>query len=225
MKRIDIIYEDSDIVVCYKEAGVAVQTKNIRQMDMERLLLNELSKRGEKPQIHIVHRLDQPVEGIVVFAKNKNAAASLCRQLQDNQMTKEYLAVVNNGFADKETHLEDYLLKNQADNCSEVSDASHKGAKLAILDVTVVSGIKDKQLVEVHLKTGRHHQIRVQLSNAGCPIVGDTKYNPRYVNQKGFHQIALCAHKLDFIHPSTGNRVSFNVTPLGKDFQQFNLIR
>jgi len=219
MQKLNILFEDKDIIVCHKAAAVAVQTKNVRQMDMERMLLNEQNRRGETPEIHIVHRLDQPVEGIIVFAKNKKSAANLSGQFKSNNLSKEYLAVVANGFDEREVHLEDYLLKNQRENRSQVVIPGTKGAKAAILDLTVIADKENSQLIAVHLKTGRHHQIRVQLSNAGCPILGDTKYNPDYIGKKGFFQTALCAHKLTFLHPKTLEEMSFTVKPMNKEFE------
>lgn len=225
MKKITdkIIYEDEQIIVCHKNAGTSVQTKNIRQMDMERELLNYRAQKNEKAEIYVVHRLDQPVEGVIVFAKNKEAAASLSKQLQNNAMTKEYLAVVDNGFSETSVHLEDYLLKNQKENCSKVVSKAVKGSKLAVLDVKVLENKLDKQLVKVNLHTGRHHQIRVQLSNAGCSIVGDVKYNSKYLGHRGNIQTALCAYKLSFCHPFTKKEMQFNVLPECEAFKEFNI--
>ncbi len=218
MKKINIIYEDKYIIVCHKQAGVAVQTKNIRQQDLEGMLLNELASRGEKPEIYVVHRLDQPVEGIIVFAKTKEAASSLSRQFAKKDMVKEYLAVVSGKFDEKDVHLEDYLLKDGKSNTSHVVDSSNLQAKIAVLDLKVIKDIGDNQLVKIHLKTGRHHQIRVQLANSGHPIIGDKKYNPDYVNQKGFVQTALCAHRIVFEHPETKKIMEFSVQPEAETF-------
>lgn len=221
MRNIDIIFEDESIIVCHKESGVAVQSKNIRQPDMEKLLLNELAKRGQKPEIYVVHRLDQPVEGVIVFAKTKAAAAGLSSQFKTKQMSKEYLAVVSGKFSEEKVHLEDYLLKNSKDNCSKVVDERCKNAKKAILNVEPIKTIENMQLVKIDLKTGRHHQIRVQLANAGHPIIGDTKYNPDYANQKGFFQTALCAYRLMFLHPLNNEKMEFTVNPTGESFKKF----
>ena len=153
--------------------------------------------------------------------KIKMPRQNLSRQFSSNDLSKEYLAVVANGFNEKEVHLEDYLLKNQKENRSEVVSSECKGAKLAVLDLTVISSRENTQLVAVHLKTGRHHQIRVQLSHSGCPIIGDTKYNPDFAGKKGFFQTALCAHKLTFKHPKTLKQMTFEVKPSGKAFEMF----
>lgn len=222
MENIKVLYEDNDIIVCHKPAMFPVQTKNLLKMDMERMLLNMQSKQGKNPQIYVIHRLDQPVEGIIVFAKNKNSAAKLSSQFKQKLLSKEYLAVVANGFSNENVHLEDYLLKNQKQNYSSVVSKETPGSKLAVLDLTVIAGKENTQLVRINLKTGRHHQIRVQLSNAGCPILGDAKYNDSYIERKGFHKTALCACKLTFVHPQTAEKMTFQVNPINREFEIYS---
>lgn len=222
MKKLNILYEDEYIVVCHKEAGMAVQTRSIRQIDMERMLLNEFAARGDKTEVFVVHRLDQPVEGVMVFAKTSSAAAQLNNQFKANNIVKEYFAVIEGSFNKDRVHLENYMIKDGKTNLSTVVKEGTVGSKKAVLDLTAVASYDDTQLVKITLKTGRHHQIRVQLSSSGHPIVGDLKYNPKYVNYRGFMQTALCSYRLAFVHPVTGKDMEFKVKPSAEAFLQYN---
>lgn len=222
MKKLNILYEDKHIVVCHKDAGIAVQTKDIRQMDLENMILNEWANRGEKLEIFVVHRLDQPVEGVIVFAKTKEAAAELSSQFNNRQLTKEYLAVVKGQFEERDINLENYLLRDGRGNFSRIVKEGTKNAKLAALNVMPVAQAGETQLVKILLKTGRHHQIRVQLSGAGHPIIGDKKYNPDYRDKKGFVQTALCAYSLSFVHPFTKKTMEFKVKPRAEAFGEYD---
>lgn len=223
MNEINVLYEDEHIFVCHKRAGIAVQTRNIRQPDLEKMILNQLSRCGKKPEIYVVHRLDQPVEGVIVFAKTKKAASGLsCQFKQKNNISKEYVAVVEGHFEYEKHRLENYLLKDGKTNTSKVVINTTNGAKSAILDLEVLCSGEENQLVKINLHTGRHHQIRVQLANAGHPIVGDRKYNEKYQNYKGTIETALCSCSLEFRHPSTGKEMKFTVVPEGEIFSQYH---
>ncbi len=222
MKKIEILYEDSQIVVCHKEAGIPVQTRSITKIDMEKMLLNEFAFRGEKAVVYVVHRLDQPVEGVIVFAKTSKAAADLNRQFQTDCIIKEYFAVVEGYFKKDKVHLEDYIIRDGKTNLSAIVPKENKASKKAVLDLTAVDSYNNTQLVLISLKTGRHHQIRVQLSNSGHPIVGDLKYNPKYVNYNGYVQTALCSYRIVFKHPVTGLEMEFKVKPSAEAFLQYN---
>ena len=184
--KTQIIYEDKDVLVCYKPAGIAVQSANIAQQDMVSELKNYLATQGDKnPYIGVVHRLDQPVSGVLVFAKNQSAAASLSAQVQDGRAGKIYRSLVFGAFDEvsKEGVLEDILLKDAKTNTSRVIKEGSKEAKQgkkAKLSYKVLQTISVEEEsyseVEIQLFTGRHHQIRVQFANAGHPILGDTKY-------------------------------------------------
>lgn len=230
----NILYEDNHILVCRKEAGIAVQTARIGQMDLESMLKNYLAenlneknqvrlqksgdtgKKGisagksdknrsgfiQPPYLAVIHRLDQPVRGVLVFAKTPFAAKELNKQITNHTMGKYYLAEVE-GVIRKETDtLTDYLLKDAKTNTSRVVPKGTVGAKEAVLHYKK----KDDTHVEIELVTGRHHQIRVQLSHAGMPLVGDGKYNP---NGKKADQLGLCAYRLSFRHPKTGKEMTF----------------
>lgn len=174
---INILYEDEEVIVCEKPAGVAAQTRRLGQADMESLLKNYRAAKGEPPYIGVVHRLDQPVRGVMVFAKTKEAAADLSRQVQTKMADKFYYAVTDGVPEQKKGTLEDYLLRDGKTNTSKVVSKSTEGAKSARLDYEVTAQNKTNAILRIRLDTGRHHQIRVQLANAGIPIVGDAKYN------------------------------------------------
>lgn len=235
----DIIYEDQDIIVCKKQAGIATQTARLGEADMVSALKNYL----KTSYIAVIHRLDQPVEGILVFAKNKVAAANLSNQNAKQSMSKQYYAVVmlpgimrdaviagEQGRTTKEHVLVDYLLKDGRSNTSKVVAAEMPEAKRAELIYEIVKVLpseddKNKALVRVRLKTGRHHQIRVQMSNAGMPLLGDSKYGGEETKEfsRAHHirNVALCAYHLEFLHPITGKKMDFDIEPAGEAFAPF----
>ncbi|MBD5105623.1 MAG: RluA family pseudouridine synthase, partial [Lachnospiraceae bacterium] len=186
---------------------------------------------GKLPYLAMVHRLDQPVEGLLVFAKTPFAAKELSRQVQDNRMKKRYLAAVSidrkvNGkpISNEVTRqlLEDYLLKDGKTNTSKVAAKEIKGAKKAVLFYKLAA-VREQDgiaVAEVELITGRHHQIRVQMAHAGMPLLGDLKYGDEASLEKSkrlqVKQVALCAYQLEFFHPKTGKPLLFQVEP-GKE--------
>lgn len=177
---IKILYEDKDILVCVKPAGVASQTKMSGQQDMVSLLRNYRHEQGEEPYIGLVHRLDQPVEGILVFGKHAQSTAALNRQLVKGNFSKVYLAVTEGNMPQQEGKLLDYLKKDGRRNLSAIAEKGDPQAKWAELLYRVLetdgSCCPVRNLVRVQLLTGRHHQIRVQMANIGTPLAGDTKY-------------------------------------------------
>lgn len=222
-----ILYEDKDIIVCRKEAGIAVQSARIGMADMESALKNYLAAKNPKemPYLGIVHRLDQPVEGVLVFAKNKKAAAGLTRQITSGAVTKEYFAVTDQKPEEAQGHLENYLKKNGKTNTSAVVTPKTDGAKKAVLDYEVLAELPDERtsggkriLVRIQLGTGRHHQIRVQMAHAGMPLLGDRKYYPE--DTSGL-PLGLCSCHLVFRHPITGKKVEFQAAPKGECFAGF----
>lgn len=217
MNNLDIIYEDDDIILVHKAAGVATQTKRLGQQDMESLLKNYRAKRGEPPYIGVVHRLDQPVEGIMVFAKNQKAAANLSKQVQQHVIGKYYYAVTANAPVEKSGVLEDYLLADKKTNVTRVVGADVLNAKKAKLEYEVVEAKEEKSLIHIKLHTGRQHQIRVQMAHIGCPLVGDSKYGDG-ASKDG---LALCSYRLEFKHPTTNKEMEFEVKPKGIAFERF----
>lgn len=210
-------FEDKDLIVCYKPAGLATQTRAVGQKDMETELNNYLKGNGEKAQVFILHRLDQPVEGVMVFAKNELAAGKLSKQFANHITSKKYYAVVSADKIEKEAELTDYLIKDSKTNTAKVVSKDTKAAKEARLKYRLLEEKADKKLLDVELFTGRHHQIRVQLANCGMPIIGDAKYG----GIKTGRNLALCSYHLGFIHPGTNKSMEFDIKPKGEDFQEF----
>ncbi|QOV19514.1 RNA pseudouridine synthase [Blautia liquoris] len=220
----DILWEDEDILVIRKHAGVPVQHSRAGQMDLEHLLLNYLAlKKSQKktiPYLAVIHRLDQPVEGILVFAKNSDSARKLNAQLAVGRIKKEYLAVTDHEPEKLEGTLDNYLVKCKGDNRSVVTQKDVPGAKRSILSYKTLEKDKksEKVLLLIFLKTGRHHQIRVQMAHAKMPLCGDRKYNKEY---KDGENLALCAYKLTFFHPVTNKELKFQVSPENIVFHPF----
>ncbi len=233
MQMLDIIFEDNDIILCRKPAGVATQTKRLGQQDMESLLKNYRAKKKEPPYIGVVHRLDQPVEGLIVFAKNQKTAASLSKQIQQKIIGKHYYAISAHAPEKKEGRLEDYLVTDKKSNVTTVVEEIDKNsvnnekgigtsneAKKAILEYKVLEEKDGLTLFDIRLHTGRQHQIRVQMAHMGCPLVGDCKYGEA-VLLKNTSGLALCSYRLAFEHPTTGKSMDFSITPKGEVFQVF----
>ena len=205
----NILYEDNEIIVVFKEAGLAVQTRSVGQKDLESMLRCHLAAAGMPPsELYVVHRIDQPVEGLVLFAKTKEAAADLTRQLTDGRMKKIYRARVEGSIPKDEDTLEDYLVRD-AGNITRVVPKPRtplRGRSAPQKAVLHYKKIGDSELL-IELFTGRHHQIRVQLANAGMPITGDRKYGKTDPACRG--RLMLTAWKLTFVHPKTKKRVTF----------------
>ncbi len=212
MERYKILYEDKDLFVIYKSPGIPVQSAKPSIPDVMSMLRNEFLERGEKkPYMGLINRLDQPVEGIFLVGKNEKAAVDLNRQAGEHtMMEKWYQALVCGPLTQKEGVLTDYLVKDSRTNTSRVVSAGVKGAKQSKLQYELLHVWKDRSLLKIRLFTGRHHQIRVQLSHAGIPIVGDRKYGKA---DAGSRQLCLCAYKIVFIHPRTRKSMSFQVEP------------
>ncbi len=223
MSDLQIIHEDNDIIVCYKPAGVATQTRRLGQQDMVSLLKNYRAKKKEPPYIGLVHRLDQPVEGLMVFAKNEKAAADLSKQVADRSIGKYYYAIgqINDEKVlvkkDETRLLTDYMTFDARTNVGRILPQKPEAAQLkkdknikkAELEYTVTD-VRDKLVcLDIKLHTGRHHQIRLQMAHADMPLVGDSKYG---VAEKG-QQLALCSYRLEFIHPTSGKALDFEITP------------
>lgn len=223
-----ILYEDASVLVLHKPAGIPVQTASVGRQDLVSLLKNYRAAKGEQPYIGVVHRLDQPVEGVLVFAKTPQAAASLSRQIGTADFGKHYCAVVCNITGgqlvpQQETELTDYLCKDGRKNCSSVTEQGAPGAKKAQLRYSVRS-VKDQYaLVAVTLLTGRHHQIRVQMAHAGLPLVADKKYAPsQTLPEWADRNVALCSVSVAFLHPDSGKRMEFLTEPENRTFQIFS---
>ena len=206
-QKINIIYEDNHLLVVEKPINMPVQADDSHDLDLLTLLKADLKKRYHKPgnvYLGLVHRLDRPVGGVMVFAKTSKAASRLSEQVRTHQLKKEYYAIVL-GKIEEKGHLEDYLLKNEKKNIVTV----HPQGKHAILDFTRLQYTKDMSLVKIQLKTGRSHQIRVQFSHHGYPLFGDQKYSQK---AKPGQQIALFSHAITFQHPTTKETLHFSLS-------------
>lgn len=214
MKNLNVIYEDNHIIVVEKQPNIPSQADKTQDVDMLTLVKDYIKVKYNKPgnvYVGLVHRLDRPVGGIMVFAKTSKAASRLSDQVREKVFKKEYLAVVDGKFEEKEGTLEDYLYKDERNNLSKVVSKEKKNSKLAKLDYEVLTynEVKNLSLVRINLHTGRHHQIRVQLSNFGHSIFGDQKYGTRGQGK----QIALWAYKLEIEHPISKEKLQFTCLP------------
>ena len=245
---LSILYEDNHIIVVIKPAGLESQSGKSFAPDMVSEIRKHLashpqdihkltketstaSKYPQPPYVGVIHRLDRPVSGIMVYAKNPKAAASLSTSLQQGKIEKWYQAVICGKPVDNNGTYVDYLKQDKKNNCSRIVDKSDPESKRAELEYKVLDCIqteeKDPQylsLVEIKLLTGRNHQIRVQFSGHGTPLLGDLKYNPAGPKVAGQRNVALCAWKLAFTHPGNKKKMEFTVKPQGTIFNKFNKI-
>lgn len=303
--RTEIVYEDGAVLVVYKPAGLATQTAGVGRQDVISELKNYIrqtenrtgKKRQSAPYLGVVHRLDQPVEGLLVFAKNPKAAAGLSAQLQKQEegtgFCKHYYAVLYGCSAEKGGELEDYLCKKggraeivecqskrqgvlardavgrdgraeevgktrEKQNDTEAvskggnrqppnSDARKARLEYCILQTTDISEIVPAEigtepggvnqigarmpqigiaLADIRLETGRFHQIRAQMAHGGMPLLGDLKYGSEESIEEGrklnVRNVALCAYRLEFLHPVTGRKMGFHIKPKGEIFSLFS---
>lgn len=220
-----IVYEDEAVLVIRKPAGLATESAGIGQKDVVSELKNYVAKKnpGKMPYLGVVHRLDQPVEGLLVFAKTKKAAENLTAQLGKGTLKKEYLAVVCGKVPENTGRLVDYLAKEKG--MAVVKDAADAQAKKAVLTYTKKAETEELTLLAVQIETGRFHQIRAQLSHAGFPILGDEKYgseeSKELSREKKIRFTALCAASLSFRHPVTGKVMAFTQAPQNPAFAEF----
>mgnify|MGYP005765897751 FL=1 len=214
MEKLNVLYEDNHVIVVEKPVNIPSQGDKTGDVDMLSIVKHYLKEKYQKPgevYLGLIHRLDRPVGGVMVFAKTSKAAARLSEQVRTKQFEKQYLVVVDGKMEQEKGILEDYLLKNERNNISKVVKEGTKNAKLASLDYEVLKYAEDIQLsvVKVNLHTGRHHQIRVQFASRGHSLYADQKYGTRGRGK----QIALWAYKLSFYHPITKQKLTFQVLP------------
>lgn len=203
---INIIYEDNHLLVVQKPVNIPVQEDSTKDLDFLNKLKNYIKKRDNKPgnvYLGLVHRLDRPVGGIMVFAKTSKCANRLSKQIQNHEFKKIYYAVVMNKIKNQDTYI-DYLLKDKQTNTVKID----KNGKQAILDYELIEYKNNMSLVKISLKTGRSHQIRVQFSHHGNPLYGDHKYN---LDVKDKSNIALFAQSISFYHPITKEYLTFKL--------------
>ncbi|MDD3251351.1 MAG: RluA family pseudouridine synthase [Lachnospiraceae bacterium] len=252
-----ILYEDDAVIVVWKPVGMESQSSRGFAADMVSEIqkhihkdIHRVSPRSGAPYVGVIHRLDKPVSGVMVYAKEKKAAAALSKQVQEHQMTKKYRAVLCGKPVDNVENLVDYLLKDEKENVSRIVDKGINGAKRAelicrVLESQEVEPYGCLTLAEIELKTGRHHQIRVQMAGHGTPLWGDNRYNPMFggtcgargvrgakdgADDKGgrgrttavsCENVALSAFQLTFFHPVTGRPMTFERLPDGAIFRRF----
>ena len=200
----ELMYVDKDIVVCIKPARVLSTDEPGGLPDLVREALGD-----PNADIRTVHRLDRVVSGVMVLARNAKAASELSRQIREDAFEKEYLAVVHGRPERDSGTLRDLLGRDKARKMTYVADTPGKGIQEAILDYAVVSKNSDFSRVKVTLRTGRTHQIRVQFASRGLPLVGERKYDTR----EDPCEIALWSHRIGFIHPATGEKMTFSHMP------------
>lgn len=213
-----VIYEDNHLLIVSKAVGEIVQGDKTGDEPLVETLKKYLKVKYNKPGnvfLGLTHRLDRPVAGLVIFAKTSKALSRVNNMIRDGKLEKTYMAIVEKLPPQKEGTLKDWLLKNEKQNKSYVVKPNTPGAKLAELSYKLIAKGDRYNLVEVDLKTGRHHQIRCQLANIGCIIKGDLKYGAKRSNRDG--GISLIAYKLKFEHPVSHEEIAVYADLEGTD--------
>ena len=209
-----VIYEDNHIIVVEKPVNIPSQSDKTGDMDMLSIIKSYLKEKYNKPgevYLGLVHRLDRPTGGVMVFAKTSKSASRLSEQVRNKEFHKKYLCIVDGKMEEKNGRFEDFLVKNERTNVSRVAKKNEKNAKEAILEYEVVKYNEeiDLSVIKVELYTGRHHQIRVQFSSRNHSLYGDQKYGVRGRGK----QLALWAYSLSILHPITKERLEFVSEP------------
>ena len=214
MEDLKVLYEDNHIIVVVKPVNIPSQGDKTGDIDMltiiKKYLIKKYNKKGDA-YLGLIHRLDRPVGGVMVFAKTSKAASRLSEQVRNKEFSKRYLVIVDGKLKENKGVFEDYLVKNERTNLSRVADEKIKNAKKASLDYEVIKYNEETNLslVKVNLHTGRHHQIRVQFASRGHSIYGDQKYGTRGRGK----QICLYAYSLTIKHPITKKEMTFENVP------------
>jgi len=213
--KLNILYEDNHLIVVEKRPNILSQSDITGDYDMLSILKEYIKEKYKKPgnvYLGLVHRLDRPTGGIMVFARTSKAAERLSKQIQDKKFDKRYLAVINGILNEKEGVLEDYILKQDSNS---IIDKSGKYAKLSY---KVLEEKNNLSLLDIKLDTGRHHQIRVQFASRNYPLYGDQRYG-----KEDKKQLALYAYYLSFYHPTTKEKLEFKLVPDYGIFKEFNI--
>ena len=203
-----VLYEDNHIIIVNKESGEIVQGDKTGDVPLSDIVKQYIKETHAKPGavfLGVVHRLDRPVSGVVVFAKTSKALTRLNNMFRDGEIHKTYWALCSNRPEKIEGELDNWLVRNEKQNKSYVYDKEKPNAKRARLHYEVIGATERYTLIEVHLMTGRHHQIRSQLAHIGCPIKGDLKYGAKRSNTDG--SISLLARRVEFIHPVSKEKI------------------
>ena len=211
---VKVIYEDNHLLVVEKPVNILSQGDDTNDKDMVNLLKQYVKEKYNKPgnvYIGLVHRLDRPVGGAMVFAKTSKAASRLSEQVRNKTFKKTYRAVIHGTMNKESDTLKDYLYKNKKTNMVSVVNKNHKDAKNAELSYETLEHKNNFSLVEIDLKTGRPHQIRVQFASRRHPLFGDQRYGQN-VNKVG-QQISLWSYKIEIEHPTTKEKMEFICEP------------
>lgn len=212
-----VVYEDNHIIIVNKTASEIVQGDKTGDVPLSETVKQYLKEKYHKPGnvfIGVTHRLDRPVSGLVVFAKTSKALSRLNEMFKNSEVKKTYWAIVKQTPAETESELVNYLVRNEKQNKSYAYDTEKPGSKKAILHYRLIARSDNYSLLEVDLKTGRHHQIRCQLAKMGCPIKGDLKYGFPRSNPDG--SICLHARRVRFVHPVSKELIDV-VAPIPSD--------
>ncbi len=212
-----VVYEDNHIIVVYKESGEIVQGDKTGDIPLSDIVKDYIKEKYQKPGnvfLGVVHRLDRPVSGLVVFARTSKALSRLNEMFRTGDVHKTYWAITKEQPAELEGRLEHWLVRNEKQNKSYAYTREKPGAKKAILEYKVIGRTDNYNLLEVRLLTGRHHQIRCQLAAMGCPIKGDLKYGARRSNPDG--SISLLSRRVQFVHPVSKQLIDI-VSPVPGD--------
>lgn len=213
----EIVYEDNHLIIVYKHSGEIVQGDKTGDVPLSENVKCYLKEKYQKPGnvfLGVVHRLDRPVAGLVVFAKTSKALTRLNKMFRDGEVHKTYWAITKNLPPQPEGTLTHWLVRNEKQNKSYAYDHEVPHSKKAILKYRLIGQSDHYCLLEVNLMTGRHHQIRCQLAHMGCPIKGDLKYGAQRSNPDG--SICLLAHHVEFVHPVSKQLISLD-SPLPED--------
>lgn len=220
-----ILFEDNHLLIVNKEPSEIVQgdkTGDVCLLDDVKSYIKETYNKPGNVYAGLVHRIDRPVSGAVIFAKTSKALSRMTLKIKEREFSKTYLAIVKNKPPQEAGELSDYMIKNEAQNKSYIVSSNTKGAKLAQLRYRVIGSSDSYYLLEVELITGRHHQIRAQLAHMGCPIKGDLKYGFPRSNPDA--SISLHAYKLKFEHPTTKNPITVTAPkPTGNPWDAFRI--
>lgn len=212
-----VLYEDNHIIVVNKNSGEIVQGDKTGDVPLSDIVKNWIKEKYNKPGnvfLGVVHRLDRPVQGVVVFAKTSKALARLNDMFRTADVHKTYWAITKNRPEEPEGTLTHWLVRNEKQNKSYAYDTEKPNAKKAVLHYKLLAESDNYNLMEINLMTGRHHQIRCQMAHIGCPIKGDLKYGAKRSNIDG--SISLLARKIEFVHPVSKEQITV-VAPLPDD--------
>lgn len=222
MNKLNVLYEDNHLIVVEKKPNVLSQSDVTGDMDLLTMVKSYVKKKYDKPgnvYIGLVHRLDRPVGGVMVFARTSKAAKRLNEQIKNHDFNKTYVAVLNGILKKEKDELVNYLYKDSKTGISKVVDKHFTGGKLSKLNYEVIGYYKNKTIVKVNLITGRHHQIRLQFKALGYPLYGDQLYG-----KENNEQIRLYAYLLAFNHPVTKEKLCFKLLPKWEELKDETII-